>query len=619
MGIGFYTYFASRGVPLILLAFAGYLWLFRRPLFRRQWRGILLTLAVALLLAIPLVATVAQETGADARVAEVAVPLVEARSGNLVPLLDHVVRTLSMFHADGDDEFLYNIPHRPVFGPAGALIFWLGVLIALWHVAQPAWRAVRSRNNRSQEHVQRAEVQRSTAAAFLLLWWLAGITPAFLSVPAASLGHTIAAQPATYLLAALPIFLLARRPGWGRRLAPLLALALVATVAARDLPDYFREWPQRGNVRFLYNANAADVAGYLSRRPQPLEAFGIEGLLAGPWERLALQIEMENAGVEEAHPRWFDPRRAILLRTSGEAAVIFTDYPRVERAYAELYQRVSDEPPSAYDLARVAAAVPDPAESVCFRNGLCLLDGTYDAAGGHLHLTWEVARPLDVPPVPLYSKPPPPGVYDGPRLAVFAHLLEGDDLLTGDDGLWVNPETLRPGDVFRQQHHLAPPPESAPARDTRFRRWPLRSDDGRAHPDRRQRRPRAPQLLRPLTTRNARLRLHLATSQSDGGGRPESCSVRRQPLLHRSKLARGPWSVALGHDCQGTFPDDDVLEGIGGRQPVELARHALVDGRFQRREDRHRHGHRADSGVNQVKPKLAIGHHRPEGGRQTPL
>ena len=466
MGLGFYTYFASRGVPLILLAFVGFLWLFHRPLIRRRWRGILLTFGVALLLAVPLVVKLIQAPGADARVAEVAVPLVEARAGNLDPLREHVVRTLSMFHADGDDEFLYNIPHRPVFGPFGALLFWSGVLIALWYAGQPLWRALRSPSGRENGHP--AGDPRSTAAAFLLLWWLAGITPAFLSVPPGSLGHTIAAQSATYLLAALPISLAARRRGWLRRLAPILALVLIATVAARDLPDYFQEWPQRGNVRFLYHAWADDVAAYLSQQPEAPADFGISGLLAGPWDRLALQIEMENAGVKGARPRWFDPRRAVLLQTSGEPALLFTGYPRVETAYTELYAPLPGETAGEYVLARVETEVPDPAESVCFRNGLCLLEGEYDTAAGRLHLTWEVARPLNVPAVPVVSKPAPPGVYDGPRLAVFAQLLAGDEFLTGEDGLWVNPETLRPGDVFRQQHHLAPPSETSAATPTDF-------------------------------------------------------------------------------------------------------------------------------------------------------
>ena len=47
------------------------------------------------------------------------------------------------------------------------------------------------------------------------------------------------------------------------------------------------------------------------------------------------------------------------------------------------------------------------------------------------------------------------------RLLVFAQLLSTDgSFLIGDDGLWVEPQTLRGGDVF-QQRHLLPPHEEA--------------------------------------------------------------------------------------------------------------------------------------------------------------
>ena len=37
-----------------------------------------------------------------------------------------------MPHAAGDPEWLYNVPGRPVFGPFGAVAFWLGVVLATW-------------------------------------------------------------------------------------------------------------------------------------------------------------------------------------------------------------------------------------------------------------------------------------------------------------------------------------------------------------------------------------------------------------------------------------------------------------------------------------------------------
>jgi 4-amino-4-deoxy-L-arabinose transferase-like glycosyltransferase len=450
LGVGFYTYFASRGMPLILIAASAYVWLADRERWRQTWRGQALTLVVALIIALPLVLTLLSVEGADARVAEVAVPIVAARSGDFEPLRTHVVRTLSMFHGDGDDEFLYNIPGRPVFGPVGAVAFWVGVLVALWSALRPL------RRNTSARSVD-------LAAGFLLLWWLAGISPGFLSVPPASLGHTIVAQPATYLIAALPLQALSVLPGrqW---LLPALAVTLLATGVSRDLPDYFVTWPARGNTRFLYHADIRDVAKFVQENPE-LRDFAISGLLAGPWAREALRIDLENPGNGQAQPRWYDPRRAVIVALRGQPTLAFAGYPQVETVYGEYYKLLPARVSGGYELFELSDPTPSQAAApVHFRNGLSLAASSYDIASGVLHLTWEVVRPLELPPQPLVSKPPPPGVNDQPRLAVFAHLLDADgDLLVGDDGLWVDAQALQPGDVFRQQHYLPAPDGTAPA------------------------------------------------------------------------------------------------------------------------------------------------------------
>lgn len=60
--------------------------------------------------------------------------------------------------------------------------------------------------------------------------------------------------------------------------------------------------------------------------------------------------------------------------------------------------------------------------------------------------------------MPLISNPPPPGVYAGPRLLVFAQLVDAAGaFLVGDDGLWVDPATLYTNDLFVQRHYLIPP------------------------------------------------------------------------------------------------------------------------------------------------------------------
>jgi hypothetical protein len=89
-----------------------------------------------------------------------------------------------------------------------------------------------------------------------------------------------------------------------------------------------------------------------------------------------------------------------------------------------------------------------------FDNGLALLG--YDAvveAGTLIIITrWQVEQVLDLPPFPLYSKPPAPGEDDRPRLAMFIQLLDDNgQRITGADGLGVDPYSLYPGDVFYQR------------------------------------------------------------------------------------------------------------------------------------------------------------------------
>jgi hypothetical protein len=108
--------------------------------------------------------------------------------------------------------------------------------------------------------------------------------------------------------------------------------------------------------------------------------------------------------------------------------------------------------------------------------------------------TWLVAAPLDLPPLPIIANPPPPGVYSGPRLAVFAHLLAPDETsFAGDDGLWVDPLTLRTGDRFIQVHRFVLSPD-VPAGPYLLElgmydpmtgdRWPTLQADGQPGPDR---------------------------------------------------------------------------------------------------------------------------------------
>jgi 4-amino-4-deoxy-L-arabinose transferase-like glycosyltransferase len=470
LGLGFHSYFASRGAPLIPLAFLVYMAIVEPEGIRQKWRGIAVMFFTTVLVALPLLLAVAAQPEAEGRVGELALPVIEARQGNYDVIIDHAVAALAMPHSGGDPEWLYNIPERPVFGSLGAVFFWIGVGISIVWALTPLLGRVFRQNPRVPAE------GRSLAAAFLLIWWLVGISPAVLSVPPASLGHVILAQPAFYVLAAVPVSLLAiglRRTFGLIRIGLILAatFSLISLTAARDLTAYFHDWPQRGMVRFLYRADIEAVANFVLRDPEapaPTD-FGITGLLAGPWDRVALDLAL--GGRSDVRPRWFNPERALLLWPD----ISFSGYPAVESPYAGVFTPLPEDSllQGGYQLTHVVSPVMPALENgevfqpeipVCFANHLCWTAANYEDATGWLELQWQVDDRLALPPLPLISNPPPPGVYAGPRLFVFAHLVDGDrTILAGDDGLWVDPLTLEVGDVFLQRHLITSPPGTRPA------------------------------------------------------------------------------------------------------------------------------------------------------------
>jgi hypothetical protein len=468
LGLSLYTYPAARLLPVLLVVFLAYLALVRRELFSRHWRGILLSLTITAALAVPLGVAIAQGSsraaalgiGADARLAELAVPLRELRAGDPRPLLENVLKTLGMFHATGDPEWLYNISGRPVFNPVGGALLWLGVALCLFRWRQPR-------------------------CFFLLLWLVSGLLPAFLSTPAASLSHTILAQPVAYILPALTLseahrWISARDSGLGiRKVLPRVAygalvILFLATNAARDLWDYFHTWPQEEIVRILYRADYREAAHYLNTHPEKRDV-AISSALMGPWDRLALDVDIRDEGVAV---RLFNPERALIwVAEENPTTVLLVGWPHPAPLFDRYLGATDQLPPTVfpslglYVLPDAPTSQSTELESPArFANNLALIDAHWVDRGSPAPATeaalvtvWRATAPVELPPMPIVANPPPPGVYAGPRLAVFTHLLASDGTtIDGDDGLWVDPLTLRAGDRFLQAHFLVLPPD-APA------------------------------------------------------------------------------------------------------------------------------------------------------------
>ena len=376
--------------------------------------------------------------GADARVGELAVPLTALVEGDIRPLVQTTWTTLGMAHAKGDPEWLYNVSERPVFSLVGALLFYLGILTRLGHLNQANARMV-------------------------LLWLGAGIAPAFISLPPSSYGHTILALPAVYLLLAMPMKAAARRWQWTTIPLCLLTFALVA---GRDLPDYFVTWPRHPAVRFLYRADYRALAGHLDARPEIKEAV-VGSLLFGDWDSVAVETDIQR---EDIVLRYVNPERALV---GGVEAIRF--YLQENERPAPQFQTLLDAAPrieAPLGMQGLLLTLPEPPEDALtadihgaalaaqpFANALVLQAVAWDDRT--LTAWWAVIGDLPLPPRELIPNPPPPGVYNGPRLSVFTHLLAADgSFITGDDGLWVDPYTLRAGDRVVQVHRFTIPADA---------------------------------------------------------------------------------------------------------------------------------------------------------------
>lgn len=435
MGIGFYTYFASRGVPLIVIAWGSYLLVWRRDLWRRLWRSLLATLLVAGLLAVPLIVALRQQPEAEARIAELAKPIDDARIGDFSTLGRYTLTTLSMFTHDGDDEVLYNVPHRPVFGLLGGLLFWIGVVMGV----------IRALGRHRDERL-----------AFLLLWFAAGLAPGALSVPAASLSHTLLAQPPAMIFPALTLAgaagWLSQQPAFRQTAAGTLlgaALVFLGWEAIRGPYAYFVVWPADPFNRVLHHSDLHEAADWLNANADTRD-LAIGGFLLERWDQQVMKLDLRG---DDWRVRAFDPRQAAIFLPDGGIALLpeyLDDGWGVERLGDPILR---DAPYSLYRI-QPPPALPPIAR---FANGLALLDTRVETAPDRLSvtLTYRVERPLDLPPFPLFSKPPAPGEDDTPRLAIFVQILDaGGQRLAGADGLGVDPYTLYPGDVFIQQFEI---------------------------------------------------------------------------------------------------------------------------------------------------------------------
>ncbi len=430
------TYFAGRALPLILIGFLVYLLVFERALLRRVWLGTIGAIAVAALIAAPMFVEIARTPGAEKRTEVVGGPLMAALRGDLQPAIATTLGTLGMFTFAGDPESLYNVPNRPVFDWLTGAAFYLGVLLCLVRLKR-------------------------IGGGFALVWLAVGIAPAFVSLPAASFSHTIAAQPVIYMLAAygavgavswLHDTVAGRHAAIGR----LVTLSWVVLNAFLTTRDYFGTWANDPFVRFQYHAPTRDLARWLDQHPEVTSvAVGTHPNYL--WlDPLALELDLAR---EDVKARWFNPERALIFLPEGKLILSPMQSP-------------GSDVKRMLDLTSIRQQVLKPNSTAAFDvydtfelNERALVPwATFDGVLG-LVVSGLKRAPHPGEPATFGSNWVILQTYSSSPLKSFVHILDDQgQVVSGEDRLDVNLSTLLPGDVIYQYSHLSLPADLAPGR-----------------------------------------------------------------------------------------------------------------------------------------------------------
>jgi len=437
-GLTFYTYMASRVVPIFYLLFAGYLLLFHRTKLKSHWKGVLLFFLVYLVVVAPLALYLLANPGTEARIDEVDAPLRALLSGDLGPAISNSIKILGMFGVRGDPLWRQNVAYLPVFEPIVAVFFYIGLLISLWR-----WR--------EERHL------------FLMLWLFTAAIPSIVTIDAPSSIRIINALP---ILTIIPVIgsevIQFFRPlsTVSTKLSPkiikigaiVVIIALLVIYIGRSTIDLFQVWPKNEEVQFVWQKALTDMASYLDQQEES-GAVAIGGWSAESLDPPTMALALRR---EDLSLRFFDPFQAIIIPAgspSGHARIAFPVINPIQpdlKAWLE-GQELRSRNEGSFETIEIAGGVPfqpqKPAE-VIFGDEITLLGydllPSEDVAPGNsegesiqLVTYWQVNAVPNGPP------------------RIFLHAInDGGEIVAQNDTLGAPAEFWLAGDILLQYHEL---------------------------------------------------------------------------------------------------------------------------------------------------------------------
>jgi len=265
-GLSLYTYHAARLLPLLLAPLI--LWLLLRA---RSWRTVAQVgglLGLATVVFAPLGWYYLQHPAVFLfHSADVSVLSPQVHRGDpLGALLSGLLRTAALFFWWGAESGAENLPGRPLYDPALALLFLSGLAAALVASLRPGWRG-------------RAALPPGPAWPYrFLLWWLVVMAlPAALTVNPPGFVRISGLVPAATLLTALGALVLetglTRLTRSHRRLATGLPAVLIGLGLGLTVRDYFIRWGGSDIAYGWMMADKVEAAAYLVQWAQTDRVF----------------------------------------------------------------------------------------------------------------------------------------------------------------------------------------------------------------------------------------------------------------------------------------------------------------------------------------------------------
>jgi 4-amino-4-deoxy-L-arabinose transferase-like glycosyltransferase len=487
LGTAQYVHTIPRGLFVVFVLFGLYLLVFHRSSFRRMWRGILVLVIIAEALAAPLLTYADQHPDVDG------VPTVDLFQENGVAtftgrLPATVARIVGQFFYAGDDAGEYNIPYRPIFEPLGALLFGLGLLVALWRIRRPVY-------------------------AFLLIAWAIVLVPNILYDTDLLFSRLVSAQATTYIFLGIGVETIAdglqriRKGRFPRAVidAGLLGLGVVYLLGTAH--DMFVVWPSLNNIRWVFNTSLRDLGRYFDAQTQPLPPISECTLFVWPdyHDSLAQLGAPYLIQRRDVQPRWHDCRYSMVIPAGAQYLYVYPGVEPLSDFLGRAVQKPWLDTPSVQpaeglnNALRVDVRAPL-AEKLAQWSKLTVAWPPEAQPSASAQLPVDFNHAVELIGYQIKPQPVKPGgsvrVITYWRVTgnlpadvmAFTHLYRTpSEIMAQQDQLDVVGPSLQPGDVFMQSHEFLTVPPDTPAgaywigvglyRKDTGERWPIYAGD----------------------------------------------------------------------------------------------------------------------------------------------